>query len=328
MSLVGNFAPIVSGIYVTYLAKYLKAFSPLSDDHIFERSLQCSSLVMTGSIAMIAFLHSLLTKAAIKEQVQLSSANTSTTSEATPPSTTPHPVPTTTPASPPLSARESKPQRKRPLSIRESFGVLATDKYLTNIAKMVLSYGLAIEFTEILWKAIVKKGLTPLCLSLTFLSSPDCGSLPNTDRVHDFHDTVLCSCWCRIDSHDAHWLKLSLITRMADWSALDSRLVRLVCPSLALISVVVMGVVALPFYFSLIFSKYFKSPSALLIPVYIGLLQNVLSKVTQLQRRIINRLTRPPSMLSLIPRKRWRTSLSTKRRRSLAKPQLMFFVQD
>jgi ATP:ADP antiporter, AAA family len=172
MSLVGNFAPIVSGIYVTYLAKYLKAFSPLSDDHIFERSLQCSSLVMTGSIAMIAFLHSLLTKAAIKEQVQLSSANTSTTSEATPPSTTPHPVPTTTPASPPLSARESKPQRKRPLSIRESFGVLATDKYLTNIAKMVLSYGLAIEFTEILWKAIVKKGLTPLCLSLTFLSSP------------------------------------------------------------------------------------------------------------------------------------------------------------
>jgi ATP/ADP translocase len=41
-----------------------------------------------------------------------------------------------------------------------------------------------------------------------------------------------------------------------------------------------MSVVALPFYLSLLFSKYFKSPNALLIPVYIGLLQNVLSKVT------------------------------------------------
>lgn len=40
-----------------------------------------------------------------------------------------------------------------------------------------------------------------------------------------------------------------------------------------------MGAVALPFYLALIFFK-FDNPKLLLIPVYIGLLQNVISKVS------------------------------------------------
>jgi len=35
--------------------------------------------------------------------------------------------------------------------------VLASNNYLRNIATLVLSYGLTIEFTEIMWKAAVKK---------------------------------------------------------------------------------------------------------------------------------------------------------------------------
>lgn len=50
-------------------------------------------------------------------------------------------------------------------------------------------------------------------------------------------------------------------------------------PSSLLFFAVVMSVVALPFYLSIFFSKSLKTRNALLIPVYIGLLQNVLSKV-------------------------------------------------
>jgi ATP/ADP translocase len=60
-------------------------------------------------------------------------------------------------------------------------------------------------------------------------------------------------------------------------------------------SSVVMSLVALPFYLSIFFSKYLKTPNALLIPVYIGLLQNVLSKVCFLSPAINDRLlTHPP----------------------------------
>jgi ATP:ADP antiporter, AAA family len=149
MSLVGNFAPIISGVYVTALSRYLKSFSPLSDDHVFELSLKYSSLVMTGSIAMIALLHNSLSRTAQREQLQSPLEGTAATAA---------PLVTNTTLS--STSSESKPLlTKRPsLSIRESFGVLSRDRYLTNIAKMVLSYGLAIEFTEILWKAVVKKG--------------------------------------------------------------------------------------------------------------------------------------------------------------------------
>jgi ATP/ADP translocase len=37
-------------------------------------------------------------------------------------------------------------------------GVLLKDKYLLNVAMMVVSYGLTMEFTEIIWKSTVKKG--------------------------------------------------------------------------------------------------------------------------------------------------------------------------
>lgn len=46
---------------------------------------------------------------------------------------------------------------KKQLSFLESIQVLAADPYLSQVAVMVLSYGLTMEFTEIIWKASVKK---------------------------------------------------------------------------------------------------------------------------------------------------------------------------
>jgi ATP/ADP translocase len=177
MSLIGNFAPVVSGLYVTSLAKYLQGFTPLSQEYIFELSLKYSSVVMVGSIAMISFLHSLLHNLSLKEQEQQiseersmklfngSSLPFSPAPELNATETTPSPT-TLPPATPSPPSKHGK--EKARLSIRDSFRVLGSDKYLGNIAKMVLSYGLAIEFTEIIWKAIVKKGFH-LCSSLSFV---------------------------------------------------------------------------------------------------------------------------------------------------------------
>ena len=54
------------------------------------------------------------------------------------------------------------PKKKAKLSFVDSVKLLIQDKYLMNIALMVLSYGLAIEFTEIMWKSTVKKGIISL----------------------------------------------------------------------------------------------------------------------------------------------------------------------
>ena len=154
MSLVGNFAPVISGLYVTSLAKYLQGFTPLSQEYIFELSLKYSSVVMMGSIAMMSFLHNLLYKLSQNEKMQQLSQEKTFTESSLPTS------PMISPNATEISLNPSPPSKKRKsrLSIQDSFRVLVNDKYLGNIAKMVLSYGLAIEFTEIIWKAIVKKG--------------------------------------------------------------------------------------------------------------------------------------------------------------------------
>lgn len=55
------------------------------------------------------------------------------------------------------SLKESVMKKKK-LSFSDSVKILLKDRYLMNIAMMVLSYGLTIEFTEIIWKSTVRKG--------------------------------------------------------------------------------------------------------------------------------------------------------------------------
>lgn len=55
-------------------------------------------------------------------------------------------------------AEEKKTAKKKPnLSMAESARFLASSQYLRLIAMLVLGYGLSINFTEIMWKSLVKK---------------------------------------------------------------------------------------------------------------------------------------------------------------------------
>ena len=50
------------------------------------------------------------------------------------------------------------PKKKKPkMSMKESAKFLASSQYLRLIAALVLGYGLSINFTEIMWKSLVKK---------------------------------------------------------------------------------------------------------------------------------------------------------------------------
>jgi AAA family ATP:ADP antiporter len=50
------------------------------------------------------------------------------------------------------------PKKKKPrMSMKESAKFLASSQYLRLIATLVLGYGLSINFTEIMWKSLVKK---------------------------------------------------------------------------------------------------------------------------------------------------------------------------
>lgn len=56
------------------------------------------------------------------------------------------------------SSVATKPKKKKPkMSMSESAKFLASSQYLRLIAALVLGYGLSINFTEIMWKSLVKK---------------------------------------------------------------------------------------------------------------------------------------------------------------------------
>lgn len=53
--------------------------------------------------------------------------------------------------------KDGKAVRKQKMSMTESAKFLASSQYLRLIATLVLGYGLSINFTEIMWKSLVKK---------------------------------------------------------------------------------------------------------------------------------------------------------------------------
>jgi AAA family ATP:ADP antiporter len=63
------------------------------------------------------------------------------------------------PVSPPVvsSFPSKKKKEKVKMSLFESISVLSSSPYLRNLSVLVLGYGLSINFTEILWKSLVKR---------------------------------------------------------------------------------------------------------------------------------------------------------------------------
>ena len=107
-----------------------------NDDKAFEVSLKVLSGMMTAAGGIVALLYGLIQRLAASERAVKANADAKVNKADKP------------------AAVEKK--KKPELSFMESLTVLTKDKYLSNIATMVLAYGLTMEFTEIIWKATVK----------------------------------------------------------------------------------------------------------------------------------------------------------------------------
>ena len=143
--------------------------------------------------------------------------------------------------------RAAKNAKKPKLSFIESLTVLSSDHYLRDIAVMVLAYGFTMEFTEIIWKATVKSAFPVKSDYLAFL-----GRYSTYVGMSSFFCTFVGA----------------KVTDTLGWTAG------------ALLTPLVMGIVGLPFFLTIIFGGT-TSQKALVVAVYVGLVQNVLSKGTK-----------------------------------------------
>lgn len=139
-----------------------------------------------------------------------------------------------------------KPKKAKP-SFAQSMRLLAADDYLRSVAVMVLSYGLTMEFTEIIWKSSVKSAFPVKTEYLAFMGR---------------YSTLVGS------SAFVMMFVGSSLVKALGWRAG------------ALATPLMMGLLAAPFFGCIIFGGL-NSPSALKIAVYVGLVQNVLSKATK-----------------------------------------------
>jgi ATP:ADP antiporter, AAA family len=142
ISLVGNLGPILSGLTMQLVSRRVKLIYS-NDEVAFETSLKI--LTACGTIAglMVAILHWFIQRGHSKA-LALAAAK--------------------------VSSKPSREKKVKPkLSFVESLRLLGSDRYLRNIATMVLSYGLSIEFTEIIWKATVKRAFPSKTAYLGFM---------------------------------------------------------------------------------------------------------------------------------------------------------------
>ena len=211
ISLIGNLGPILSGITMSTISKAIEN-SSTGDEESFEKSLKTLTVFMTAAGALVASLHWYVHKlderdnrgqnTNLKENVEMNTVE-----------------------------KESKPR----LSLSESMKVLAADKYLRNIAIMVVCYGLSIEFTEIIWKSTVKRAFPGKTDYLNFM-----GRYSTMVGMSSFVMTFIGSG----------------IVKSLGWRAG------------ALMTPVVMGVLGLPFFASICFGL--ESRRSLFIAVYVG----------------------------------------------------------
>jgi len=116
----GGLAPIVAGQYVARFASQAKDF---------DASMHRLTYAITFAGVMICFFYNLSSNLMDKEQ-----ANAIKASGTVPPK-----------------------KKKSKMAMGESVKFLASSQYLRLIAMLVLGYGLSINFTEIMWKSLLKK---------------------------------------------------------------------------------------------------------------------------------------------------------------------------
>ncbi|CAN0118141.1 unnamed protein product [Ascophyllum nodosum] len=127
-AILGNLAPIASGQTMAYVSRHRD--KTMDADAAFQRTLKVLSSFILGAGGVIMVLYEMVM--AMTDRAAESSGAEST-------------------------ARVGRKDKLKPkMSLMESFRFLSKSKYLGYVGLMVVSYGLAMEFTEIVWKAIVK----------------------------------------------------------------------------------------------------------------------------------------------------------------------------
>jgi AAA family ATP:ADP antiporter len=290
LALLGNLGPVFAGILMNQVSNYLS--KTISNDEIaFERSLQVLSGFIVVAGCFVAFLHHSL-RSQLREERDLQKAQeeevnrvaataaASSNANAVPvvdnvksfikdklsvfnklSTTANDPKQQESGSSGSISvaspvdsadAHKDPSHKKVKMSLSDSFALLRSNSYLLNIAVLVLSYGLLIEFTEIVWKAAVKAALPNKVEYLSFMG-----------RYSSM--TGLLAFFMMFAS--------SNVVKAFGWK------------TGALITPIMMGVVSFPFFLSLLASKgnlaSAASRPALLASIYIGLASNVLSKATR-----------------------------------------------
>lgn len=146
------------------------------------------------------------------------------------------------------SAASARKKKKPKLSMGQSLALLARSEYLGLICVLVLSYGLSIEFTEIMWKAVVKKAMPDKSAYMRFM-----GQYSTAVGATTLLMTLLGS----------------QIPKRFGWKAG------------ALATPVAIGGLSLVFFAFITFGKVEQSAEALRMAVLVGTVQNVLSKAVK-----------------------------------------------
>lgn len=253
ITLIGNIAPIVSGSFTYFISSYSKLWIKNSNNNELPILPITISMMIAGSFVLLLnhYIRS-QSNTIIKSPINSISID-KTTSKVPKEKVNTNTI---------IISNESIENQKPKMTLWESLQFLASDKYLRNIAIMVLSYGLTIEFTEIIWKANIKN------------------AFPNKNDYMNFQGKT--SFLLGISSFIMMFVGTNII-KFLNWKAG------------ALTTPLVMGFLGIPFFLILSKQAFHISSNTgsitsnsisstnklLLLSVYIGLLQNVLSKGTK-----------------------------------------------
>ncbi|CAM9274329.1 unnamed protein product [Scytosiphon promiscuus] len=226
-AILGNLGPIASGQTVAYVSRNRPA--GMDSEMAFERTLKILTSLILGAGGSIVVLYEIILSISKRE----AEANDAL-------------------KSPAERRRKQKKlaleKSKQKMGMLDSFRFLSKSKYLGYIGLIVVSYGLSMEFTEIVWKAIVK------------LAYPEKGDymafMGNYSTIVGITTTMML-------------LLGKEVIKYLGWEVG------------ALATPVMMAVLAIPFFGYIIFGDIQQSRKALMLAVWVGMVQNVLSKATK-----------------------------------------------
>lgn len=204
--MIGNLGPILSGITMSAVSKYVAARIS-NDEAAFEVSLKVLTGAMMAAGGIVGCLH-WLTYVLNEREVSAAAASSVKSSESGSKAKSAE-VAAVAAA---VAKEDGKAVKRKKMSFLESIQVLAADPYLSQVAVMVLSYGLTMEFTEIIWKASVKKAFpiktdylgnaNQLCSTCSTVLV-DAWLLLHHSYIHSFIRRIVCTQHSWVDT--AHW---------------------------------------------------------------------------------------------------------------------------